>query len=140
MKFKGKIAIWFYAVFLLSALFTLSTAVKAFMDGNMTAMFLDLTVFIVLALLCVPILLNNYVELKNDLLFIRFGFIRLEIPYQEIVSLTKTNNPLSSLAASFDRIEIKRSKKGSVMIAIEDKEQFLSEMQKLSPNIAIRSA
>lgn len=140
MKFKGKIAIWFYVVFLLSALFMLLTAVKAFMDGEMTAMFLDLTVFIALALLCVPIMFNNYVELKNEVLFIRFGFMRLEIPYQEIVSLTKTNNPLSSLAASFDRIEIKRSQKGSVMIAIEDKEQFFSEIQKLSPNIAIPSA
>ena len=75
--------------------------------------------------------------IRSYYVLIVFGFIKKKIPYSDIVALSTTNNPLSSLAASFDRIEIKCKSKANTMISVIDKEQFLSEIKKYNSNINI---
>ena len=47
--------------------------------------------------------------------------------------LSETRSPLSSLAASLDRIEIRYGNGGMVMIAVVEKQAFFEEMKKRCP-------
>ncbi len=54
---------------------------------------------------------------------------------EKIKSITKTNNPISAPAASFDRIEINYGEFNSVIISPKDKIGFIKELIKINPNI-----
>lgn len=81
-------------------------------------------------LFCIPIVFHNFVELQDKTLLIVFGLIKKSIPYHDITALSATNNPLSSLAASLDRIEIQCKNQSDIMISIVDKERFFHEIKK----------
>lgn len=139
MKFKGKVSWWFYVVIIGISAVCVPNIVAAVIDKETVALVICLLVFIGLELFCIPITFHNYVELQNDKLLIVFGFIRKKIPYSDIVTLSTTNNLSSSLAASLDRIEIKRKNKSEIMIAVIDKEGFFDEIRKNNIGIIILS-
>lgn len=138
MKFKGKVSGWFYAIIIgVAALLIPIIFVSAFIDTNVVSLIINLIVLVAIELFCLAIIFHNFVELQNDTLLIVFGFIKKKIPYSDIVALSSTNNPLSSLAASLDRIEIKCKSKSNTMISLVDKERFFNEIKKYNPNITI---
>jgi hypothetical protein len=138
MKFKGKVSWWFYAIIIgVAALVIPIIIVSAFVDTNVVALIINLVVLVAVELFCIPIVFHNFVELQNETLLIAFGFIKKKIPYSDIVALSATNNPLSSLGASFDRIEIKCKSEANTMISIIDKERFFHEMKKYNSDITI---
>lgn len=139
MRFKGKISGWFYAATVSIAAVCVPNTIASLGDKEIVSLAICLLVFIGLELFCIPITFHNYVELQNDKLLIVFGFIRKKIPYSDIVTLSTTNNPSSSLAASLDRIEIKRKNKSEIMIAVIDKEGFFNEIKKNNIGIIILS-
>ena len=138
MKFKGKVSPWFYAIIIgVAALLAPIIIVSAFVDPDIAAFTISLLVFIAVELLCIPIAIHNFVALQSETLLIVFGLIKKRIPYGDIAALSKTSDPSSSLAASFDRIEIKRRSKSNIMIAVVEQERFLNEIKKGHPSIAV---
>lgn len=125
MKFKGKIAIWWYAfIALLNAvcfwiIFT-KTTFWGIVGGVATC--------IVFNVLFIPTLFNNYVELKSTELHITFGLSNQAIPYKDIRLVAKSHNPMVSCAASLDRLYIAHAT-GNTMISIQDKEKFMKELK-----------
>lgn len=109
----------------------------AFVDTNIAMLLINLLVFVSVELFCIPIAFYNFVELQNETLLIAFGLIKKRIPYSDIAALSATNNPLSSLAAFFDRIEIKCKSKSDTLISVTDKERFFTAMKKHNPNIMV---
>ena len=72
---------------------------------------------------------------KNELL-IKCGILyNAVVDVSEIKSIHKIRNPVTSPAASLDRIELKYGKWKSVIISPEDKIGFLNELLKINPNI-----
>ena len=72
---------------------------------------------------------------KNELL-IKCGFLHNSVvDILKIKSIHKTKNPISSPAASLDRIELKYGKWDSVIISPEDKIEFVNELLKINPDI-----
>lgn len=138
MKFKGKVAEWFYAIMLLIAVILIPTIISTIRDKEIVDMIICLVMFILIELFFISIVLFNYVKLEDDYLLIVFGFIKKKIPYDDILTLCATNNPLSSLAASLDRIEIKCKNKSIVLISLVDKEIFFSEIRKKNFKIVIK--
>ena len=138
MIFKGKVSWWFYAIIIgVAALLIPIIIVSAFIDPNVVSLILNLIMFIAIELFSIAIALRNYVKLQNETLIIVFGFIKKKISYNNIVALSSTNNPSSSLAASLDRIEIKCKNQSNTMISLINKEQFFNEIKKYNPNITI---
>ena len=84
-----------------------------------------------------PTLLRNYVEFdgKGNLLIV-FGFQKATYPVSKIRRLRETSNPLASLAASFDRIELRIGYE-ELMIAVKDKEEFFAEIERRCPQVEI---
>lgn len=138
MKFKGKVSWWFYAVIIgVAAALMPIVIVSAFVDTNMVVLVTNLLVLAAVELFCVPIVFYNFVELQEEALLIVFGLVKKKISYGDILALSTTNNPVSSLAASYDRIEIKCRSSSDTMISVVDKEGFLGEMKKRSPHITV---
>ncbi len=138
MKFKGKISWWFYGIVIgVAALLIPIIIVSAFVDPNLFALILNLVVLTSTELLCIPIVLNNYVELQDDMLLIVFGPIKKEIQYSNIISISTTNSANASLAASLDRLEIKTKGNTNVMISVIDKKSFLHKIKEYCPNIVV---
>lgn len=138
VKFKGKVAWWFYGIILgTAALLLPMLIVSAFTDPNITALIITLLSFAAVEIFCIPIVFHNFAELQSESLLIVFGLMKKQIPYNDITVLLTTHNPTSSLAASLDRIEIKCKGKSEVMIALVDKKGFFDEIKKYNPDIKI---
>lgn len=138
MRFKGKTAVWFYAVILLVAAVCIPILIAGIRDAQPAAILISLSVLVLTEAFCLSIAVCNYVELQEESLQIVFGFIWKRIPFREITALSATRDPSSSLAASLDRIRIQTKSKGSVMISVTDKAGLLQAVQSRNPGIAVR--
>ena len=132
MKFKGKIAQWWYLVTVFFNAITITLFVSTKMGGN-SMMFVPL--WIILDLYFIPVIFCNDVTVDKNNLVVRFGLLRKTIPTQEITKVRECNNVRSSFGASFDRIGIESKRITTVYISVEDKKGFLRELQKVNKKI-----
>lgn len=90
--------------------------------------------------ICLPIILllfwiyfGTYYELKDDFLYCKSGPFYEKVAYEKIKSLKFSQNFLSSMALSRDRIEIKQHGKGYIRgttyISPEDREEFMKDLK-----------
>lgn len=71
-------------------------------------------------------------------LTINWGFgSKLKIQIDKITKIKETYNPLSSPAASLDRIGIYYSKSGFILISLKDKRDFINRLTELNPRIEV---
>ena len=130
MKFKGKIDLWFWLIMTLGDVLILIALLdsSSFIIGFVTALIYNITF--------IPMIVRNYVEVTDEELRIVMGFSKVKIPLSEIVKVYRTHNPVSSMAASIDRIMI-QAKNTQVMCAVVDKEAFLTCLKEKNPNIQV---
>lgn len=82
--------------------------------------------------------LNIEYTIEGRNLTIRGGFLfRKTIPVDSIKKIQKTNDPLSSPAASLDRLKIFYNQTDRVMISPKDKEKFIRHLMELNPGIEV---
>lgn len=84
-----------------------------------------------------PFVLVGIYELREDYLFIRFGFIFKKIKYSEISEISESKGMSNSYALSSDRVRIRVRNKskafGTTEISPEDKERFMFELKRRCP-------
>ena len=124
MKFKGKIAIWVWAVFFGSNGLLIYELI--FSPDSIAVLLATLFLF---NLIFLPILVRNYVFIGEDEVMICFGFSKDAIKLSDIVKVYETHNPIASSAASLDRIVIK-GKNNEIMCSVKEKKRFLEELKK----------
>lgn len=79
----------------------------------------------------------NY-KIEKENLNVKCTFIINEnIEIKSIRKITETYNPLSSPAASIDRIEIFYNKFDSILISPKNKKDFIQDILKINPNIEV---
>ncbi len=138
MRLKGKVSAWFYGIMVFVAVLEVPLViVSTWIEPNLFGAALSLLVLILVESLCLSIAFRNYVEFQAEGLLIVFGFMKKNIPYNEIIRISATKEPWSSLAASMDRIKIRTKTKGDLMIAVVEKKRFLDEMQNRKPDAVI---
>lgn len=80
--------------------------------------------------------LNTKYTIKGEELQIQCGFIKYKpIKIQSMKKISKTNNIISSPAASFDRIEITYGKFEEIILSPKDKHKFADELLRINPDI-----
>ncbi len=103
-----------------------------------TQRILGILLLLVTFALILHMFLTTIYTIDNDKLKIRSGFFSYKpIEISEIKRITKTNNIISSPAASFDRIEIQYGKFKSIIISPKDKLNFCKDLNELNPEIKI---
>ena len=131
MKFKGKNAIWCWGIYLYGTgrfVYQLLLSPKEF---------ILLAWLVIYELVFLPIVLRNYVLLTQESLTVVFGFFKDTIKISDIIEVYETHNPLSSTAASLDRIAVK-GRRNEFMCSVVDKAGFLEELKKVNPDIIFK--
>ncbi len=97
-------------------------------------MIIGLGVGIPMIVLLLWIYFGSYFEFKETYLLCRMGPFFEKIEYEKIKSIKLSENMLSSMALSRERIEIKQHGKGFVLgttyISPENREEFYNELKK----------
>ena len=129
MRFAGKVDGWYYALTVGVNVMLAWPLASFFADPAKEGAFISAVVCLLCLVLCdifiTPTLLRNYVE-----------FQKATYPVSKIRRLRETSNPLASLAASFDRIELRIGYE-ELMIAVKDKEEFFAEIERRCPQVEI---
>lgn len=72
-------------------------------------------------------------------LIIKGGFRwKATIAISTITKIAETNNPISSPAASIDRLAIYYNSRNAVMISPKDKKSFVEDLLKINPAIEVK--
>jgi len=81
---------------------------------------------------------TTYYLISNEVLRIKSGFmVNKFIPIDTIRAISETNNPVSSPANSLDRLEIKYSRKGTIMVSPKNETEFINQLIKINPKIKL---
>lgn len=132
MKFKGKIAVWFWALEILANAMILYDLI--FKRDNIIALVIG---GVILNLVFIPIIVRNYVLLNDESITLYFGFGKESIKVNEILEVYQTHNPIASSAASLDRIVIK-GRRSEIMCSVKDKTKLIEEIKKINQQIDFR--
>lgn len=77
-------------------------------------------------------------KINGELLLIQNGPIKKKISIQEIKKIEQTKNPLASPALSIDRLEILHgSDFGLLLVSPKDKQEFISTLKNINPQIEV---
>lgn len=128
MHFPGKRALWWYLVLLAVFLGTGLSILGTFKEPGIAtaisaAIMLCILVFVVL------IQVRNDLTLEETSLLIRFGPLTRRIPYSDIRSISRTRNPISSLATSLDRVSIELYDGRYYCVSARDNDRFAIELK-----------
>lgn len=102
------------------------------------ASLLGFTILIGSLILLVVLFYSISYEVTSEVLtVISFFFIKKNILIKDITRIVESNNPISSPAASLDRLEVYYGKYSSVIISPKDKMGFIAHLKRLSPSIQV---
>ncbi|WP_343208623.1 PH domain-containing protein [Anaerolentibacter hominis] len=131
MKFKGKIAFWYWLILIGCNGFILYELL--FDPDQVLVLVISL---LLLNLIFLPNVLRNYVLIEDGKIRLYFGLFKDSMEISDILSIRRTRNPLSSSAASLDRLSI-AGRRQEMMVSVRDKELLLAELLKQNPEIQI---
>ena len=94
--------------------------------------------FGILLLLILVFYSISYEIHKKALVVNSFFWFKKSIPIEEITGIVETNNPISSPAASLDRLEIFYGKYKSIIISPKEKMAFIEHLKSISPSIIVK--
>lgn len=84
-------------------------------------------------------LMTTYYVIAGNNLIIKCGFLyNKTIDINTIKRISETNNPISSPAASLDRIEIIYGKYDAVIISPKQKLDFINDIIAINPNVEVK--
>lgn len=133
MRFQGKIDIWFWIIlFLGEGILLYSLCIRDMEIWLLSA------VLLIYNLMMVPLVFRNYVEVEEDRVTVVFGFFKQSMRLTELKEAYRTYSPLSSTAASLDRIVLKGDRK-QLLCAVRKREAFFSLLKEKNPQIVIRA-
>jgi membrane protein YdbS with pleckstrin-like domain len=91
---------------------------------------------IVMAVVLFGLALPVRYELGPQHLIVRSGaWLRWNIPYSSIHTITPTHNPLSSPALSLNRLSVEYGAGGEVLISPSNRDRFLEELVQRAPQL-----
>lgn len=83
-------------------------------------------------------LLTTQYIISKDSLRIQSGFLYDEtLTINNIISITETRNPLSSPAASLERLELKLKNSYSILISPKEKNEFIDDILQINPAVIV---
>lgn len=127
--FSSKIDAWLVLVLAVSAILLLVALGVSVYHNPGPVMVIGMTAATLLFLLLLgSIMFRTYYKVDGKTLTIVSGPLRWKVPIDQISSVERTRNPLSSPALSLDRLRIRYAKNRSVMISPADRERFIKAL------------
>ena len=131
-KFKPKIGRMFYVIWVPTVIFLIAMTAVSFV-APLAFVILLLTDALTLYFLLTS--LFGYVELREDSVFVKFGFIATaEIPYSKIREVTKERkfyaDSIMSLKNSLEHVNIRYNRFDVVSVSVVENDELISEIEK----------
>ena len=138
--YKSNVDLWIAIILILVVVLGIFSIILSIFFGTSVNESIGLGISGILMILSVIIFLPvNYTLLESQLL-IRFGLFRHRINYQDINSVKRTFNLLSSPALSLKRIEIQYSKGiGFTLISPNHIENFVKDLSAKCPHLRLEN-
>ena len=80
--------------------------------------------FIVYNLIPAFIMVHDWVDVYDDYFVFYYGFLKFVVKFENVVSVQKTRNPISTTANSLDRICV-QTKKKNIYLALYKNDEFI---------------
>ena len=128
-RFASKIDWWLIAILMGSVILVvvgLGVSINQDPDPTHAAVAVSLTLLF-LALIG-SVLFRTYYQVDGNNLRIVSGPFHWNVPIDQIISVERTRNPLSSPALSLDRLRIRYADKKSIMISPADQRRFVKAL------------
>jgi len=142
LRFRGKVSFWWYALSVLMLICTccfLTAGIVSIVTSFPVAIIFIFSagVFLPLDFYMIDSCVRNYVDLDAGFLKIRISVFSGTIQYSAISYIKETNSMKASFSPSLDRLQIRYMNNKEILIAVKDKEGFLSEIHRRNPFIYI---
>lgn len=134
MKLRCKIDLCYSIIFIVTELVLLVPSILTFIFKDMLAGFVTLAPFLLVTLLFMSSF-SGYIIIKEDELYIRYGFIlKRSIPYENIRALIKEKTVLSEcllgMKNSLEHVLIKYNKYDTTCVSVRNNDLFIEEVNK----------
>ena len=132
MRFKGKVAVWWYLI---------SAALNAVLVWMIVKYGLHyISYFYILPaglldLYLIPVCFANYVEIDKKKLFIRFGISKEELLIEDITAMHRADRLTLSYCASTDVVLLGTRNKKNVVVSLKDNKAFMDALLKANKKI-----
>ncbi|QFG00991.1 hypothetical protein PB01_20555 [Psychrobacillus glaciei] len=140
MKFKSRKDWWLSIIVWIAMIFVLGSGVYVLVDKTLDILgfIITFSLSIILPIFILWMWLTTFYVIEDNNLIIRFGPFKRNIPLDNITSVEKTKNPLSSPALSIKRLEIVYGQYNSVLISPFDRKGFIKILSKRCQHIKIK--
>ncbi|MFD2101092.1 PH domain-containing protein [Flagellimonas iocasae] len=102
-------------------------------------LWIGVVIQVVVLVLVLLIFFSISYEIHGKTLWVKsFFWVKKEVPIESITRISETYNPISSPAASLDRLEILYGKYNSVIISPKDKMDFIAHLKSIAPDIEVK--
>lgn len=132
MRFKGKVAVWWYLI--IAAL----NAVLVWMIVKYGLHYISYFYILpagLLDLYLIPVCFANYVEIDKKKLFIRFGISKEELLIEDITAMHRAYRLTLSYCASTDVVLLGTRNKKNVVVSLKDNKAFMDALLKANKKI-----
>lgn len=132
MRFKGKVAVWWYLI--IAAL----NAVLVWMIVKYGLHYISYFYILpagLLDLYLIPVCFANYVEIDKKKLFIRFGISKEEFLIEDITAMHRADRLTLSYCASTDVVLLGTRNKKNVVVSLKDNKAFMDALLKANKKI-----
>lgn len=132
MRFKGKVAVWWYLI--IAALNTVLVWMIVKYGLHYISYFYILPAGL-LDLYLIPVCFANYVEIDKKKLFIRFGISKEELLIEDITAMHRADRLTLSYCASTDVVLLGTRNKKNVVVSLKDNKAFMDALLKANKKI-----
>lgn len=132
MRFKGKVAVWWYLI--IAAL----NAVLVWMIVKYGLHYISYFYILpagLLDLYLIPVCFANYVEIDKKKVFIRFGISKEELLIEDITAMHRADRLTLSYCASTDVVLLGTRNKKNVVVSLKDNKAFMDALLKANKKI-----
>lgn len=137
MVHKSKIDWWMGILLVIFPVLSLSTTVYFAINGSMEDAIWMLISFLTFALIYIALVFPLEYRIEEDILVIRYGFVKSKIEYDKIKSVKATRSLLSAPALSLDRLAIDCGDAFPVLVSPKSKIDFLKDLSTKTPHLNI---
>jgi hypothetical protein len=102
-------------------------------NGDLVGLVIVLSVFVFV----IYIFISTHYTIANDILWIQCGFMKKSIPISRITEISPSKNPISSPAASLDRLKINYLPNNWILVSPANKAGFCSDLKRINPSIDV---
>lgn len=134
MVYRSKVDAWFYFIVVGMCILMGNSLIQVCLIKSVGAIIFTAIITLSVITLLLGILFRTYYVLEEDGIRIRcFIFCNVVIPYESIISVKPTYNPVSSSALSLDRLEVKfmrpNHRPDIALISPIHRDDFIKEVQ-----------